>query len=86
MFNLLFFFFNVVNMTAKHNILPVVGFWFFLDRFLYVVLTVDQAGFELKDLPASASRMLGLRVCAATAWLFYLFLGNLVCVCKCKIS
>jgi hypothetical protein len=29
--------------------------------------SVDQAGLELKDLPASASQVLGLKVCATTA-------------------
>jgi hypothetical protein len=29
---------------------------------------VDQAGFELRNLPASASRVLGLKACATTAW------------------
>jgi hypothetical protein len=31
---------------------------------------VDQAGLELRNLPASASRMLGLEVCAMTPGLF----------------
>ena len=30
---------------------------------------VDQAGLELRNLPASASQMLGLKACATTAWL-----------------
>jgi hypothetical protein len=30
---------------------------------------VDQAGLELRNLPASASQVLGLKVCATTAWL-----------------
>ena len=29
---------------------------------------VDQAGLELRNLPASASQVLGLKVCATTAW------------------
>jgi hypothetical protein len=29
---------------------------------------VDQAGLELRNLPASASQMLGLKVGATTAW------------------
>jgi hypothetical protein len=29
--------------------------------------TVDQAGFELRNLPASASQVLGLKACATTA-------------------
>ena len=34
------------------------------------VHSVDHAGLELKDPPASASRVLGLKVCT-TAWLIY---------------
>jgi hypothetical protein len=34
---------------------------------------VDQAGLELRNLPASASQMLGLKACATTAQLHYLF-------------
>jgi hypothetical protein len=30
---------------------------------------VDQAGLELRNPPASASQVLGLKVCATTAWL-----------------
>jgi hypothetical protein len=32
--------------------------------------SVDQAGLEPRNLPASASQVLGLKVCATTAWLF----------------
>jgi hypothetical protein len=31
--------------------------------------SVDQAGLELRNLPASASQVQGLKVCATTAWL-----------------
>jgi hypothetical protein len=31
--------------------------------------SVDQAGFELRNPPASASQVLGLKACATTAWL-----------------
>jgi hypothetical protein len=31
--------------------------------------SVDQAGLELRNLPASASQVLGLKACATTAWL-----------------
>jgi hypothetical protein len=31
---------------------------------------VDQAGLELRNPPASASRVPGLKVCATTAWRF----------------
>ena len=34
---------------------------------------VDQAGLELRNLPASASRVLGLKVCATTARLVVFF-------------
>jgi hypothetical protein len=30
--------------------------------------SVDQAGLELRNPPASASQVLGLKVCATTAW------------------
>jgi hypothetical protein len=33
----------------------------------------DLAGLELRNLPASASQVLGLKACATTAWLTYLF-------------
>jgi hypothetical protein len=35
--------------------------------------SVDQVGLELRNPPASASQVLGLKVCATTAWL-YLFI------------
>jgi hypothetical protein len=35
---------------------------------------VDQAGLELRNPPASASQVLGLKVCATTAWLIPIFL------------
>ena len=35
--------------------------------------SVDQAGLELRNLPASASQVLGLKVCTTTAWLFVCF-------------
>jgi hypothetical protein len=38
--------------------------------------SVDQAGLELRSLPASASRVLGLKVCATTAWLTYSFYSS----------
>ena len=34
---------------------------------------VDQAGLELRNLPASASQVLGLKTCATTAWLWLTF-------------
>jgi hypothetical protein len=45
-------------------------FWLFETRFLCIVLAVldfvDQAGLELRNPPASASRVLGLKACATT--------------------
>jgi hypothetical protein len=40
--------------------------------------SVDQAGLELRNLPASASQVLGLKVCATTVWLPGVFLINLL--------
>jgi hypothetical protein len=34
---------------------------------------VDQAGLELRNLPASASRVLGLKACATTPGFFFFF-------------
>jgi pyrrolidone-carboxylate peptidase len=34
--------------------------------------SVDQAGLELRNPPASASQVLGLKVCTTTAWLILL--------------
>jgi hypothetical protein len=36
--------------------------------------SVDQAGLELRNLPASASQVLGLKACATTAQLVPIFL------------
>jgi hypothetical protein len=41
---------------------------------------VDQAGLELRNLPASASQVLGLKVCATTARLGS---NNILCDCFC---
>ena len=35
--------------------------------------SVDQTGLEFRNPPASASQVLGLKVCATTAWLINLF-------------
>jgi hypothetical protein len=48
-------------------------FWFFERGFLCSpgcpgTHFVDQAGLELTNPPASASQVLGLKVCATTAW------------------
>jgi hypothetical protein len=55
----------------------LVWFGFFYTEFLYVALAildfvVDQAGLELRDLPASASQVPGLKVCTTTTQLWYL--------------
>jgi hypothetical protein len=42
---------------------------------------VDQAGLELRNPPASASQVLGLKVCATTARLWFCFLGVCLFVC-----
>ena len=49
-------------------------FWFFGDRVSLCspgcpgTHSVDQAGLELKNLPASTSQVLGLKACATTTW------------------
>jgi hypothetical protein len=45
-------------------------------------LSVDQSGLKFRDLPASASQVLGLKACVTTAWP-----GLCVCVgvCVCMI-
>jgi biotin carboxylase len=47
------------------------SFWFFDTGFLCVALagthSVDQAGLELRNPPASASQLLGLKMSATTA-------------------
>jgi hypothetical protein len=53
----------------------VFGFWFLVFRDRVSLCSpdcpgthfVDQAGLELRNPPASASRVLGLKVCATTA-------------------
>jgi hypothetical protein len=54
------------------------GFWFSETRFLCVALavlelTLDQAGLKLRNSPASASQVLGLKACTTTTWLFAWF-------------
>ena len=41
--------------------------------------SVDQAGLELRDLPASASQVLGSKACTTTAWLDLVFLSKKIC-------
>jgi hypothetical protein len=46
-------------------------FWFFETGFLCIILAVldfvDQAGLELRNMPASASQVLESKACATTA-------------------
>jgi hypothetical protein len=50
------------------------SFWFFRDRVSLCrpgcpgTHFVDQAGLKVKNPPASASQVLGLKACTATAW------------------
>jgi hypothetical protein len=44
-------------------------FWFFETGFLYIALAV----LELRNLPASASRVLGLKACATTPGVIFFF-------------
>jgi hypothetical protein len=61
--------------------------WFFRDRVsLYSpgcpgTHFVDQAGLKLRNLPASASRVLGLKTCATTPGMFFLkrLIDGLMC-------
>jgi len=60
------FFIGILNDSYIYVFLA--GFWFvcllvFLNR---QELTLDQAGSELRDPSASASRVLGLKVCTIT--------------------
>jgi hypothetical protein len=56
-----------------------VFFFFFETGFLCIALavlelnSVDQAGLELRNLPASASRVLGLKECATTPGQMFLY-------------
>jgi hypothetical protein len=45
--------------------------------FLRQSFSVDQGGLELRNPPASASQVLGLKACATTAWLHKGFLTAL---------
>jgi hypothetical protein len=52
--------------------------------------SVDQAGLELRNLPASASQVLGLKACATTPGLACLFIFiflifRFFCVCMCTL-
>jgi hypothetical protein len=54
--------------VVRHCLFCFVLFWFFRDRILYSpgcpgTHSVDQAGLELRNSPASASQVLGLKSC-----------------------
>jgi hypothetical protein len=59
--------------TRIHMVLFVCLFWVFRDRVSPYspgcpgTHSVDQAGLELRNPPASASRVLGLKACTTTA-------------------
>jgi hypothetical protein len=56
---------NTTMYSIRHFCLFV--FVFFETGFLCVAMAVlDQAGLELKNSPASASQVLGLKACATT--------------------
>jgi hypothetical protein len=38
--------------------------------------SVDQAGLKLRNLPASASKVLGLKACNTTVWQYFQFLSG----------
>jgi hypothetical protein len=63
---------NLILTSSSPNFFFFFFFWFFRDRVsLYSpgcpgAHFVDQAGLELRNPPASASRVLGLKACATT--------------------
>jgi hypothetical protein len=60
----------------------IYDFFFFRDRVSLCspgcpgTHSVDQAGLELRNLPASASRVLGLKACTTTPGLYMTFIGQ----------
>lgn len=67
----------------------LVMVWFSETEFLCITalgvleLTLYQAGLNLRGPPASASRILGLKVCAASAWLHLVFFSYRITVLCC---
>jgi hypothetical protein len=67
---------HLISFDRSHflGIVTHTFFFFFETRFLCIALApveltfVDQAGLELRNLPASASQVLGLKACTTTAW------------------
>jgi hypothetical protein len=73
----------LVSIDLKSKIiLFFFPFFFFLDRVSLCspgcpgTHSIDQAGLELRDLPASAFQVLGLKACATTARLNHIFLST----------
>jgi hypothetical protein len=71
------------------GLFPVSDFFFFVvfrDRVSLCSLgcpgtqSVDQAGLELRNLPASASRVLGLKVRATNTRLSFVFIFPYLCI------
>jgi hypothetical protein len=64
-----------------HFSLKIINVFVFRDRVSLCILAcpgthfVDQAGLELINPPASAFRVLGLKACATTPSLIFLFIG-----------
>jgi hypothetical protein len=93
-FSFLFFsflFFSFFSFFLSLNFYLFIYFCFFWDRVSLCrpgcpgTHSVYQASLELRNLPASASQMLGLKVCATTAWLpFSLFLFHLYPCISCR--
>jgi hypothetical protein len=68
-----------VLLPTEPSLQPLFFFWLFETGFLCVALAVleltfvDQAGLKLRNPLASASQVLGLKVCTTTAQLFHSF-------------
>ena len=63
--------------VCKNVIFLSIGFFgtgFFYVALAVLELSVDQAGLELRDQPASVFQLLELKACTITAWLKMLFL------------